>query len=715
MICATDPVATCDTFNEHAVDHLMEILVVGEALVNDAAAIVLYKTFKEWVLYEDGQNSVTAVKAVVDFSKFVAVSIFIGMCVAIICALVFKHFSFDGNPGLEITVFLLMAYSTFLIAEFYHVSGILSSLMGGVIMAYYAQRSLSDYSQLPGQETAVRGMLQMLSALSNMVIFLMVGMALVVCGDSFSLLFTLLVLVFTLCGRAIAIFPLTWVVNRFRSEKIPYNFAVMMWWSGLRGAVALALAVDMPSRHRFMMVSTTCVLVTFTVLVYGGSTLRMLRALKIRTGVHEDDDNHGDSSQSARMQAWHVWNNRVLVPLLCTKPPPLLDGDAKAELANDELSLTKKALAAKTKELSDYARTKDRQIEKIMKQAEDKQGRPGCVARIVTFFFNARCFLIIFNALLVALAVAAIVGGNIVLNSEFGIGDMEKSMQYFIAASSFVLLASLIGFFGACTRARCWLCPYITLLLVTMALQTAGLALAFEVTGALEFAEKVNFDVAQYRAKEADAMEHLRRVANSTFALNRCETTHKGTAMAFSCDSAWLARFSNERCVKRSDEAGFSRCAEELESELHDTTEIFCACRAAVVALVDKHSTTMAGIVISVTVLELLLLIFSCKLICAPSRANDIQNDAYLDAVFEDKDVIKCTKALSDAKEAASKKLKGKHEREQAKIAKQMAKLDTKKAKSESAEKKEKKAAKEKKANEVVGASAMKKATRTVV
>ena len=48
MICATDPVATCDTFNEHAVDHLMEILVVGEALVNDAAAIVLFKTFKEW-------------------------------------------------------------------------------------------------------------------------------------------------------------------------------------------------------------------------------------------------------------------------------------------------------------------------------------------------------------------------------------------------------------------------------------------------------------------------------------------------------------------------------------------------------------------------------------------------------------------------------------------------------------------------------------------
>ena len=48
MICAVDPVATCDTFNELKVDHSLEILVVGEALVNDAAAIVLFKTFKEW-------------------------------------------------------------------------------------------------------------------------------------------------------------------------------------------------------------------------------------------------------------------------------------------------------------------------------------------------------------------------------------------------------------------------------------------------------------------------------------------------------------------------------------------------------------------------------------------------------------------------------------------------------------------------------------------
>ena len=112
LISATDPVATCDTFNELKVDHKLEILVVGESLVNDAAAIVLYKTFKEWVLYEDGQNSVTPLQAIADFSKFLAVSVLIGASVAVVCSLVCKHFSFKGNAGLEITVFVLMAWAS---------------------------------------------------------------------------------------------------------------------------------------------------------------------------------------------------------------------------------------------------------------------------------------------------------------------------------------------------------------------------------------------------------------------------------------------------------------------------------------------------------------------------------------------------------------------------------------------------------------------------
>jgi len=681
MICATDPVATCDTFNEHKVDHTVEILVVGESLVNDAAAIVLYKTFKEWVLYEDGQNTVDTVTAISDFMRFVAISVMLGLFVAMICSMVYKFCSFKGNPGLEITVFLLMAYSTFLMAEFVHVSGILSSLVGGIVMAYYAQRNLSDYTG-GRNHTAVEGMLHMLAALSNMLIFLMVGMALVVCFESFSLLFTLLVLVFTLVGRALAVFPITWLLNKVRAVPIPQSAAIMMWWSGLRGAVALALAVDMPSRHRYMMVSTTCVLICFTVLVYGGGTVRMLRRLKIRTGVPEEDDD--DDDVGIKMKAWLVWNDKVLVPLLTTKPPPLLDGDAKAELAMDELSLTKKALKDKTKELANYARKKDRQIEKILKKVDSDADRPSLLRRIV----NARCCLILFNLLLFFVALAGVVGGAIVLRSEFGTGDVEKSCHYMIAGSAFVCLCAVLGLIGACRKSRLWLAPYILLLIVTLALEIVALAVAYDVEGALTYAKGKDFDPAKYRQKEQDTMRHVRVMVNSTFAVAECKTTRSGSAVLFACSNPWVQSFTIDHCTTASDAAEFMSCESAYAGELLGNTDIFCACRSGVVALINKHSVTMGGIGIAIAILELILLLFSCCVfVSGKAPAKEVDED-FNDAVYEDKKVIELTKALADAKEAASKKLNKEHEKDAAKFAKAEAKVEAKKKKAEKGNKK---------------------------
>ena len=273
------------------------------------------------MLFEDTQHQVTAVQAIGDFSYFVLLSCAVGLAVSLACSLLYKYVSFKDNPGIELTVFLLLAYSTFLVAEFWHCSGILSALVGGVVMSSYAQLNLTDYddwdgSHRSGHSTAVKSMLQMLAALANMVIFLMVGMALVVCVGNFNLLFTLLVMFFTLVTRGLAVFPLTAVINATRrlKRRIPWGHAVMMWWSGLRGAVALALAVDMPSRHRYMFTSTTCVLIAATSLLYGGRTPSMLKRLKVRTGVPSDDGHDWKLSKSMRVLA--AWSDKVMLPLL---------------------------------------------------------------------------------------------------------------------------------------------------------------------------------------------------------------------------------------------------------------------------------------------------------------------------------------------------------------------------------------------------------------
>lgn len=63
---------------------------------------------------------------------------------------------------------------------------------------------------------------------------------------------------------------------------MPMTQQVMMWFSGLRGALAFSLTLHIPSGAATLIKTTTLVIVFFTVLVLGGSTVPMLKALKIK-------------------------------------------------------------------------------------------------------------------------------------------------------------------------------------------------------------------------------------------------------------------------------------------------------------------------------------------------------------------------------------------------------------------------------------------------
>jgi Sodium/hydrogen exchanger family len=96
-----------------------------------------------------------------------------------------------------------------------------------------------------------------------------------------------------LLARACNVFPVAGVVNLVRRgrNQIPYNHQVMMWFSGLRGAIAFSLALEaretLPNGH--ILLTTTLVIVLFTVLVFGGFTTKMLQLLKISVGVSQHD------------------------------------------------------------------------------------------------------------------------------------------------------------------------------------------------------------------------------------------------------------------------------------------------------------------------------------------------------------------------------------------------------------------------------------------
>lgn len=64
----------------------------------------------------------------------------------------------------------------------------------------------------------------------------------------------------------------------------------MLFWAGLRGAVGVALAAGITGENGNSLRATVLVVVVLTVIVFGGTTARMLEILGIRTGVVEEID-----------------------------------------------------------------------------------------------------------------------------------------------------------------------------------------------------------------------------------------------------------------------------------------------------------------------------------------------------------------------------------------------------------------------------------------
>jgi sodium/hydrogen exchanger 8 len=107
-----------------------------------------------------------------------------------------------------------------------------------------------------------------------------------------------------MCNRAANVFPCAYIVNRLRpaSTHIPVNHQKALWFSGLRGAMAFALALqsvhDLPEAYGETIVTATTAIVVLTVIVLGGSTSTMLEKLGVSDaaqGINLDTD--GDEEE----------------------------------------------------------------------------------------------------------------------------------------------------------------------------------------------------------------------------------------------------------------------------------------------------------------------------------------------------------------------------------------------------------------------------------
>jgi len=142
-LCASDAVAALTMIKFDQSPTLFSI-IFGEGIVNDAIAIILFQTVDGLLSSGEEIYWYTPFLVFLSFVQLIVFSILIGLVMGIIGALLFKHFRFMKNsPSSEILITFLLAYSSYLISDIFHYSGVISLLMSGIILQNYSWYSLS--------------------------------------------------------------------------------------------------------------------------------------------------------------------------------------------------------------------------------------------------------------------------------------------------------------------------------------------------------------------------------------------------------------------------------------------------------------------------------------------------------------------------------------------------------------------------------------------
>ncbi|XP_072945152.1 sodium/hydrogen exchanger 6 isoform X5 [Epargyreus clarus] len=284
LISPTDPLTVLAIFSQLKVDVNLYAMIFGESVLNDAVALVLSGAIQN---YEkrysvDGGFEITAFLAAIgDFIGIFSLSLLVGALLGCFTALMTKFTHVRDWPLLESALFVLMSYAAFLIAEVFELTGVVAVLFCGICQAHYTYNNLSSDSR-----NRTKQLFELLNFLAENFIFTYIGVSMFTFPKHhFDPWFIIAGFLTSTLGRAVNIYPLSFLLNLGRKPPIPMNFQHMLFFSGLRGAMSFALAIrNTVSEARQAMLTTTSLIVIATVVLQGGAATHALAYLRIPTG-----------------------------------------------------------------------------------------------------------------------------------------------------------------------------------------------------------------------------------------------------------------------------------------------------------------------------------------------------------------------------------------------------------------------------------------------
>jgi monovalent cation:H+ antiporter, CPA1 family len=270
LIAATDPVSVIASFREIGCLPRVSMVVEAESLLNDGVAAVGFAVVSAIAI----GSSPGAASVIPSFLWTLGGGTMIGLAVSAAILLVVGR---TEDPLVEITLTTVAAYGSFLIAEQFHASGIISALAAGLLTGSFGSRFLSDQGR-----DRVRWAWEYFAFLANSFVFILIGMS--VANQPLHRLGSVapIAILLVLAGRAMSIYPLSALFIRSR-WRLKASFQHTLFWGGLRGALALALALAVPATvpERSAIILTAFVVVAFSILVQGLTMPWLIKRLEL--------------------------------------------------------------------------------------------------------------------------------------------------------------------------------------------------------------------------------------------------------------------------------------------------------------------------------------------------------------------------------------------------------------------------------------------------